>query len=99
MEEMTCLGLDHWEMRSEFSAPPPMFPCRVQCLGRLPVPQRYILVTPLQGGNDCSKEQRTDQPLYPSGSEPASECAGGTGNGKALGCRSPALKTWGRVQL
>lgn len=44
-------------MGSEFIATTSVFLSQVQQLGRLPVPQWYVLVASLQGESDCSKGQ------------------------------------------
>ena len=50
-------------VESEFLAVTPVFLRQVQCLGRLPVPQWYVLVASLQGGSVWSKGQGS--PLIP----------------------------------
>lgn len=57
VEKMTCLASDHWLTGSESSAVTPVFACQMPCLGGLPVPQWYVLVSPLQTENGYSKGQ------------------------------------------
>lgn len=54
------LRAGHWEMvGSEILATTPVFSCQLPYLGRLPVPQWYVLVVSLQGGNYCSEGQNS----------------------------------------